>query len=219
MSTPKYFKQFPNIKYTIATDLAGNTTDIEIKDYFHLMKVRLDIWAEETLYYTHYVGNGERPDQVSYKEYGDEQYYWIVLQVNDIIDYHNEWPLSAHEFDDFIIKKYNSHRAAGEIAYYETVETKDSLGNLRLPAGIRVGKDYKFTYSEYDDATTYKTSFPRSVSYWEYENDLNEQKKNIYLLKPEYINDYVRDIKNYARSLVSKDSEWNLGEIYRVSVD
>ncbi|GAH23493.1 unnamed protein product, partial [marine sediment metagenome] len=58
-----------------------------IKDYFNLARVREDIFKEDTLYNEYYVKNGERPDQISYEKYGTEAFYWVILQVNDIIDY------------------------------------------------------------------------------------------------------------------------------------
>jgi hypothetical protein len=94
MSTPKYFRNFPNIQYALEVDKAGKPKYINIKDYFHLLTVRDDIYREETLYTTYTVQNGERPDQISYKFYGDEQWYWVLLQVNEITDYYTQWPLS-----------------------------------------------------------------------------------------------------------------------------
>ena len=84
----------------------GSPNYINIKDYFHLMTVRDDIYREETLYTTYTVQDGERPDQISYKFYGDEQWYWILLQVNEITDYYTQWPLSEQELGEYVNKKY-----------------------------------------------------------------------------------------------------------------
>ena len=80
---------------------------------------RDDIRAEKTIYSPYIIKNGERPDQISYKEYGDEQYYWIILQINEITDYYNEWPLSQYELDEYITKKYGVV-GADEVRHYET---------------------------------------------------------------------------------------------------
>ena len=125
MSYPHYFSHFPNCDYALSINKAGKTKNIKIKDYFHRMTVRDDIYKEETLYYVYNVTGGKRPEQIAYEEYGDESYYWIVLQVNDIVDYYNEWPLSSLELEDFIIRKYGSYKNAESIHHYETVETRD----------------------------------------------------------------------------------------------
>jgi hypothetical protein len=92
MSTPKYFRNFPNIQYAVSANKAGIPTYINIKDYFNLLKVRDDIFREETLYAPYTIQNGQRPEQISEAIYGDAQFYWVILQVNDITDYYSQWP-------------------------------------------------------------------------------------------------------------------------------
>ena len=133
MATPTYFHNFPNIDYALHMNKAGVVDYIKIKDYFHLLKVRDDIRPDKTMYTPYTIKNGERPDQISYDFYGDEQYYWILLQINEITDYHSEWPLSQYELDEYIIDKYGSIAAADEIRHYETITIYDDDGNLILP--------------------------------------------------------------------------------------
>ena len=71
MSKPKYFQNFPNIQYALRANKAGKAENIQIKDYFNLLKVRNDIVREDTLYSPYTVKNGQRPDQISYDYYGD----------------------------------------------------------------------------------------------------------------------------------------------------
>ena len=130
MSTPQYFKSFPDLDYTISANRAGIPTNIKIKDYFHLLRIREDIFKKDTLYYKYVIRNGERPDQIAYKEYGQESWYWIVLQTNDIVDYYSEWPLSFQELEKFILKKYGSYEKAGEVRHYETVDEYDGEGTM-----------------------------------------------------------------------------------------
>ena len=126
--------------------------------------------------------DGERPDRVSYKMYGDEQYYWIVLQVNEITDVYNQWALSDRELEEYVAKKYGPN-GASEIHHYETVETVDSDGNLVLPGGLVVPEDYSFTHtSEINGGTVYKTSRPLYVTNVAYERALNDKKSEIFVL-------------------------------------
>ena len=71
MSTPKYFQYFPNIQYATSINKAGVPSFVSIKDYFHLLTVRDDIYREETLYTKYNIQDGERPDEISYKVYGE----------------------------------------------------------------------------------------------------------------------------------------------------
>ena len=70
------------------------------------MRLRDDIFAQDTMYTEYVVQNGERPEQIAYEEYGDEKFYYIILQVNNVVDYYNDWPMSEVEFDEYITKKY-----------------------------------------------------------------------------------------------------------------
>ena len=227
MASPTYFSQFPNIEYTVFMNKAGVKENINIKDYFHLLRMRDNIYKEDTLYTPYYINNGERPDQISYNEYGDEQYYWILLQINDIVDYYAEWPLSMTELDEYITKKYGVE--ADAVHHYETIEVKDRDGNLLLKGrgaptqergglarnGLIVSPDFEFTYPTYPGSPSYKTvkgpdgpsPSCTPISNRQYEYDVNEDKSQIYILNKRYIKDYIRDIKKYVGDLGPMRSE------------
>jgi hypothetical protein len=199
MTFPTYFSNFPNLKYAVSVNKAGHTNDITIKDYFRLLLPRDDIYKEDTLYTSYRVIDGERPDQIAYKEFGDEQFYWVILQINGIVDYYNEWPLSSVELEKHILKKYESWENANEIHHWETVETKNSDGNLVLPKGMYVDEDYIYYYADNDE--TILSSLPVPVTNYEYEERVNEEKSLIQVLNKRYIDDYMRDIRIYGKSL------------------
>ena len=70
MATPNYFQQLPNIKYAQSINKAGVANYVEMKDFFRLMRVRDDIFAEDTMYKEYVVQNGQRPEQISFELYG-----------------------------------------------------------------------------------------------------------------------------------------------------
>ena len=215
MATPEYFQQFPNIKYAFKIDKSGRPIGCDIKDYFRRMTVRDDIYKFDTMYNDYEIKNYERPDQISFELYDDEQYYWTILQTNNITDYYNQWPLSSVEFEKYVVKKYGGWDEAHAVHHYETVKELDSDGNLVLPKGIIVDKDYRYGYRMSRNDDDLKYSYPREVSNWEYEYELNEEKANISIIREEYIPDIMRDIKNYARELRKMSSELTLGTINR----
>ncbi len=214
MSTPKYFENFPNIQYALEVDRAGKPKYINIKDYFHLLTVRDDVYREQTLYVPYTIQDGERPDQISYKAYDDEQFYWVVLQINNITDYYTQWPLSNNELTAFVKKKYGGDIGSTKIHHYETVETYDTstIPNLVLPGGLTVSENFKFTYPTTPGGNVFFTSFPVGVTNYEYELRLNDIKSQIFNLDRKYIYDYNREVRNYAMNLVPSVSSFDITE-------
>ena len=213
MTTPKYFQDFPDITYTIRSNHAGKEETIKIKDYFHLLKIKENILAEDTLYTPYSVENGQRPDQISYEKYDDEQYYWTILQINDITDFYNQWPLSQFELEEYITKIYGTKQ--GDAHHYETVETFDAADNLVLPGGLVVTSDFVYRYPSTPTENAFLTSFPVAVSNYEYEVRLNDKKGQIYIIDPKYIFDYKRETTKYAKNLPqNRKSEIDISEVY-----
>lgn len=218
MSFPTYFENFNNIKYAVSTNKAGIPNYITIKDFFQLLRVRDDVFKEDTLYTEYYIQNGERPESISYKLYGDEQYYWIILQINDIVDYYNQWPLSSIELEKYIIKKYGSWENATLPHHWETVETFDDNGNLVLPGGVVVSEDFVYYYPNLPGSgvdVIEMTSFPVPVSNVEYEQRENEKKSNIVVLNQKYIIDYVRETFIYAKTIEPQNSSVSISDNFR----
>lgn len=231
MATPKYFNQFPNIEYPYRLNKAGIADTIQIKDYFHFLTVRDGIFKNDTLYTPYYINNGERPDQISWKLYSDEQYYWIILQINNIVDYYNEWPLSYTELEEFIVKKYGSIPASDEIHHYETVEIKDEEGNLLVPGrgtptpergglaqnGLVVSEDYTFTHRTTPTSNVFVTKSGVDarigITNRQYEYDVNENKSQITTLQKRFIGDYVREYKKYTNNIKSMKGVLDVGDL------
>ena len=215
MATPNYFSYLPNITYAIGVDNAGHTNDIILKDYYRLMRLTDESFREATLYNQYVVKNGERPDQISYDTYGDEQYYWVILQINNIIDFSKGWPLSNEELETYIINKYGSIEASSSVSHWETQEVTDEEGNVVLESGLVVPEDFIFYYYPDPAETTMLSSFPTSVSYSEHERRLNEDKETIILLDKKYIYDYVREYRNWAKELPNTESQTGIYDAIR----
>jgi len=215
MAYPKYFKALPNVDYATALNKAGKKTSVLIKDYFHLLRVREDIFKEDTLYYTYSVQNGERPEQISYKEYGDEQFYWVVLQVNDVVDYYTQWPLSEYELQKFMTKKYGSDENQFAVHHHETVETIDLTGAIVLPGGLVVAEDYVYSYPAVPGSNNFLTSRPAAVTNYDYERKINDNKREIVLIQKKYIYKFQDEYTDYVNSLTNLASNLNIADYYK----
>lgn len=205
MASPKYFRYYKNpIHYAQRVNKAGQVEGITIQDYFHLLTVRDDVFREDTLYTPYTVQNGQRPDQVSYEVYGDEQFYWVVLQINEITDYYNQWPLSNAELESFVYKKYGGAVGAGATHHWETNEVTDRATppNRLLEGGLVVPENFIFYYPDVPGTSiTLSEAKPFAVSNMTYERRLNEEKAQINILDRKYIYDYLDEVKTYARNL------------------
>ena len=151
-----------------------------------MMRVRQDVFPDDTFYVPYTIQEGESPDIISYNEYDDEQFYWIILQVNNITDYYNQWPMSNRELEDYISNKYGNE--ANSVHHYETVTTYTEDNKLILEGGIVVDSDFRFEYPSKQGSNVTLTSLPTSVSNEEYERNLNEEKKEIEIISPRYVN-------------------------------
>ena len=198
MSSPKYFSKFPNLNYALSINRSGYTKNIKIKDYFKHKAIRGESIDKNTLFYTYHVKNGMRPDQIAYEEYGDERYYYVILQANDITDYYSQWPMSTYELEEFILKKYGSNDESNKVRHYETQDVFDQDGVHVLKAGIKVSEDYVFRYRSSYETDVILTARPGAVTNREYEYHLNELKSNINLVQRKYIFKYEDEILDYT---------------------
>lgn len=210
-----YFSKLPDLKYAVSVNKAGQRTSLNIKDYFRFVTLNDVSLKYDSFYYTYTIQNGERPDQISYKEYDDPKYYWMILQVNDIMDYYSQWPLSTYELDRYMDKKYESDEVLYGIHHYETPEVRDDEGRLVLEAGIDVDQDFRYRYQASPTLQIYRYAEAVPVTNIDYENRLNEAKTEIVLIQRKYVNRLQSEYNRYAMSLSDSESEAVISDYYK----
>lgn len=195
MATP-YFRYLPNFEYVNRLKENKNiSTYIQVKNLFKRGKLREDIFQDLT-YFTKYKVVGDmRPDNVAYEFYGDQYYDWVVLLSNNIINFQDEWPLSQASFNNYLYSKYLNDANLNAVRYYETKEVTDSQKRIIVPAGLEVPSDYSVTYYDSALGRSVTKSEVKAVTNYEYEIKLDDDKRNIYLLKSRYLNIVENDIQ------------------------
>ena len=130
-----YFDMFPNIYYSAKGD--GKFTIM--KDIMSRVKMISSV-KENVLGFDYYdVKDGETPEMIAHKYYGDVNLHWTIFIANDIIDYYEDWPMSTQRFEEFVKNKYTNPQA---IHHYEISQTSGdttvSYTHLTLPTILRV---------------------------------------------------------------------------------
>ena len=206
-----YFNRLPDFDYVSRLPDAKISDYIRVKNLFKKGKLREDIFQDLTFFTKYEIVGNDRPDNVAFKEYNDSNLDWVVLQSNNIINIQTEWPLSQRDFDRYMLKKYDTYdNLYNGIHHYETVETKNSKGVVIIPGGQQVPSDYSVTF--YDDKLEQMitSSEKITVTNYQYEEKIQEDKRNIFLLKPDYlpvILDDMEDLMPYRKGSTQYVSE------------
>jgi len=197
-----YFKELPNLEYpSFLSDKNSSLDYIEVKNIFRRIKLRDDLQSAFTLFDKYEIPMGYNPDMVADEVYGSAELDWVVLITAGIINVRNEWPLSDSDIYDFALDKYGGNINATR--FYETKEIKNSGERIILPKGKVVDSDFVFTYYDNGRQSVSGTNVRTGISNYEYEVRINEDKKDIHLLKlghlQQFLND-MRDIMVYDKS-------------------
>lgn len=138
-----YFRELPNLEYVSRFPNAGSNDEVTVsKNIFKRPKLREDLNSIFSAFDYYAIVDGERPDQIAEKVYGDSQYDWVILIANNIINVNDDWPLSSAQLNEYLLKKYPTEEELQTVKYYETIELKDSTGRIVLPGGLIVDKAF-----------------------------------------------------------------------------
>ena len=199
----KYFRKLPNLNYpSLLKDRESNIDFVQTKNLFRRAKVREDLFDNFMQFDKYKIIGDERPDNVAQKVYDNDDLDWVVLMSNNIIDIKNEWPLTQSQLNEFINEKYTAQQLVS-IHHYETLELRDNKNQLILPAGLVVDADFNMEYlsgGQVRSTNSLVDGRPvKAVTFFDYENDLNEQKRNINVLKPELLGVFIKDFERIMK--------------------
>ena len=189
-----YFSKVPNLDYVSRLPDANISDYISVKNLFKKGKLREDIFQDLSVFTKWKIEGDDRPDNVAFKVYGDSNLDWLILSSNNIINIQTEWPMTQYVFDQYLLDKYGTYDKLNDAHHYETIEIKDGTGVTVLKAGLRVASDFNFKYQ--DNNTAYSTNPVKEITNLQYENEIQDQRRNIWILKPRYLNIALDDLEN-----------------------
>ena len=201
-----YFKTLPTLRYpSFLSDKNSSLDYVDAKNLFRRVKLREDLQNILTLFDKYEIPEGFRPENVAEDLYGNDKLDWVVIVSSGIVNIRNEWPLSNNDLYEYSLIKYGNNLNATH--HFETVEVKDSSGRIVLEKGKVVNQDFKLFYQDggevkTNDLTKLGTNVVAindpvaSVSNYLYETFENEKKRNIYVLKRGFLQQFIDDFKD-----------------------
>ena len=171
-----YFNKFPVITY----DIKGDKIRKLLPDILRRVKLRASIKSGNMLFDKYDVKEGEKPEDVAFKWFGDPELHWVILMTNNVTDRYYGWPMNDVQFAEFLTDKYG---AGSEDAIHHYELTQDS--------GRTTSKgpnDYSYLVEVTSD-----TDNASSVSNREYEEREQDKKRSIRLLNPTFLSDFLQE--------------------------
>ena len=171
-----YFDRFPLMAY----DIAGNQDYKLLPHILRRVKLRSGIRSGAFLFDNYDVVDGERPEDIAFKYYGDPEYHWIILMTNNITDRYYQWPLSQPQFQEYLKDKYGAG-SEDAVHHYEITQT----------SGPTTSRDYSHMVECNSDETN-----PTIISNRDYEQRKQDEYRQIRLLDKRYLGAFTEDRKS-----------------------
>ena len=213
----KYFNYFPKTFYTSNNDVNGVEAITNI-----ISRFAFDSQLKEntSAFYPYQVQDSDTPEIIADKYYGNVEYHWVVLLFNNIIDPQFDWPLKSDTLIDYIDKKYTANGTANTPAqsglswalsennvqgYFKVITSTANDGTITTEkitidantyANVTTGSNTYTTQA--GEVVTIRTT-KETQSYYTYETNLNESKREINLIKSDFLPQIEKEFKRIVR--------------------
>ena len=199
-----YFTLLPNIEYDekpISYPFSDSDF-VTAKNFFRRYKLNDDIFSYAVFFSKYAIEDGERPDTLADKAYGNPFYDWVILLTNNLVNAQYDWPMTNSQISKVLDSEYDN--AYAEISHYETIK----IG--QFAAGLRVDETFFNAQHKVNENGTISIKNgseicgPVTVAEQFYRE--NEKKREIYLLKPAFFQSFVDDFRK--KNLYKKDANY-----------
>ena len=168
-----YFSKFPLRVY----DVKGDKNYRLLPDILRRVKLRAGLASSRLVFDKYNVKEGEKPEDIAFKYYGDAEYHWVVMMVNNITDRYYEWPMRQADFADFLTDKYGAG-SEDAVHHYELAQTSGATTSRDNSHMLEVNSDT-------DNAT--------AITNREYEERQQENFRQIRLLDQKYLDSFTEE--------------------------
>ncbi len=213
----KFFNYFPKTIYTSNTAVGGLDTVTNIIARFGFEKT---LKENSAAFYKYSIQDSDTPEIIAHKYYENSERHWIVLMFNDIVDAQYEWPLRYENFINYVDKKYSANGAANTTvqtglawamsinnvqSYYKIVKRTSADGTV-IEEKLQVDANTYANVAASSSTITLQSGniitqavTKEKKTYYEYEQEENEAKREIILLKPEFVPQIEKEFKKIIK--------------------
>lgn len=190
-----FFSILPNISYDEKPiSYPFSEADyVTAKNFFRRYKINDNVFSYVTFLQKYTIVDGDRPDTLADKLYGDPFYDWVILLTNNLVNAQYDWPMSNYSLSKVLEKEFDE--PYGTIHHYETYEYGP------YPAGLHVDQTfYNSTHKlniNGQIVTKNGNELCKPVTIIEHYTAENEKKREIYLLKPSFLTAFVDEFRKY----------------------
>lgn len=176
-----FFSNFPKILY----DINNSKNDVLATDFFRRLKIRSKVLNESFLYDLYDIADGDTPETIAYKHFGDTNLHWVILITNDITDRYYDWPLTTEQFESYINDKYSNPDG---VHHYEITQSSGKTSG-----------EGPSDYSHIIEVNS-TVSGATAVSNREYEQRLQDKKRQIKILNAGYLTTLIEEFEELIKS-------------------
>jgi hypothetical protein len=177
-----YFERFPLMAY----DVAGNENYKLLPNILKRVKLRTGLASGSFLFDTYDVQDGENPEDIAFKLYGDPELHWVILMTNNVTDRYYQWPLTQPQFQEHLTDKYG---AGNEDATHHFEKTQDS-GKTSSSGPNDFSHKVECNSDDGD---------PDIITNRIYEQRKQDEYRAIRLLDPQFIDTFIEEFESLIR--------------------
>lgn len=202
-----FFNRLPNVEYDQKplTFPYSEKEYVLVKNFFRRHKLTEQSYNYINLFNEYVLTDEDRIDYLAYKTYGQSELDWVILITNNVINTYFDLPVKESDLYEMVDNAYRYEPfetgeedtlPADRTHHYETYEIKNSSGNVVLKGGLKVERSFYTTPFKYNNGngtivTKSGNQVCKIVTNYEYEKTLNDEKRKIYLLRPEFVQDFI----------------------------
>ena len=212
-----YFSLIPDIEYdSKPISYPFSESDfVTAKNFFRRYKISDDIFGYATYYKKYSIQDDLNIETLANDYYGSPYYDWVIVLTNNYINPRFAFPVNSETVRKIAEEKYGESEAYSGIHHYETIEKKsgqtvDGLDVIALKGGLTVDKkfyDSQFTYFNGTQAVNVNgNTVSKAVTNFEHEVAENEKKREIYILRNQYLKKFVNEFKK--KNLYTESSDF-----------